>query len=93
MVLLVGTAWAGVLVVVGLILLLSVPRGGWSLGLEAAGGVAAVAAGEFVFMFVVADRLFPGRTRKLADWTELVMGAAFVCCAAWALLLILRSGA
>lgn len=56
-----ATAWAGLLVLVGLWLALAwVDRFPQSAILWCAAGVTLVAMGEFVFAALVAERLFPG---------------------------------
>ena len=62
----VATLWAGSLVIVGLWLVYSVgPR--WPMFSVSAtlGGWTAVAMGAFVFMFLVADRVFPKAGRSI----------------------------
>lgn len=72
---LLGTLWGGVLVVCGL-WLVGGPRGlmpsAWNGAHGGAAsawwaGVACLAAGQFVFLAVVADRLCPMNNRRLAD--------------------------
>lgn len=60
-----ATAWAGCLVVAGLWLALDVRAAG---GPGLLGGLAAVAAGQFVFMAAVADRLFPNPGWNRTIW-------------------------
>lgn len=74
---LIGTAWAGSLVVAGIATLV----GSWSTGeagrLGVFGGVAAIAAGQFVFLYVVADRLCPMNNRRPADALQILAAAVF----------------
>ncbi|MEQ9096512.1 MAG: hypothetical protein RIE32_09640 [Phycisphaerales bacterium] len=73
---LVATAWAGVLVVAGLWLVFSAgPRWPMFSVPAALGGWTAVAMGTFVFMFLVADRVFPKASRTLG-W---IVEVALVC--------------
>ena len=77
----VATAWAACLVILGLMVLASapplplpLPRSCWILG-----GVAAVSAGMFLFMTVVADRLVPSVGKRQAMWgAEMVVFGAFL---------------
>lgn len=85
----VATAWAGALVVAGLWLVFSAgPR--WPMFSEAAtlGGWTAMAMGTFVFMFLVADRVFP-KGGRLVGWVCEVALVALFClglvATAWAL--------
>lgn len=72
-----GTLWAACLVATGL----------WAMGgsgqetwmLFWAGG-AGVAAGNFVFMEVVADRLLPRARRGIVDAVELLVALAILVC-------------
>lgn len=71
---LVASVWAGSLVVFGL-LLVSQGVSQWistTTGLEAGVwrwlGVGLIMGGQFVFMFMVADRVFPRAGRRLAIW-------------------------
>lgn len=63
-----GTLWAGLLVVVGTLLLLeaSAPVHTWL-------GVTAVAAGQLVFMYAVADRVCRFRDRTIINACELMV--------------------
>ena len=75
MLLSVGWAW-GVLLVVG---------GAWPPASRPAvvvGGVTSVLAGQFVFLVMVADRLFPGVRRDVKMITELALAALLVAGAA-----------
>lgn len=77
---LLGTAWAVTLAVVGLRLVLDgPPREPLAMPGHAAlaAGLTALAMGQFVFMVLVADRLFPDVGRR-AWWAECVTLAAFV---------------
>ena len=79
-----GTLWAGLLVVGGLALASRewVP-GPAATGAGLAGGLTAIAAGQFVFLVVVGDRLFPGASRTVVTVTELALGLMFLLGAAW----------
>lgn len=74
---LIGTLWAITLVFMGVKLAVSpwpeVPRESalWF-------GIAAIAAGEFLFMYIVADRLFPSRRKLVSDLLEQVTAGVFV---------------
>lgn len=87
---LVATPWAGALVVAGLWLVFSAgPR--WPMFSEAAtlGGWTAIAMGTFVFMFLVADRVFPRAARAMGWACEVVLVALFCIgfvATAWAIL-------
>ncbi len=65
-----GTLWAGLLVVVGVMLLLesSDPVQTWL-------GVTAVAAGQLVFMYAVADRICHFEDRTVVNLIEMVVVA------------------
>lgn len=73
---LIATVWAGVMVLLGLAVLhagrglLPVPDAMFSFL-----GLGAVSGGQFVFMVLVADRLFPRAHRRM---TALAEGVAFV---------------
>jgi hypothetical protein len=73
----IGTLWAIALILMGVKLAVSpwpeVPRESalWF-------GIAAIAAGEFLFMYIVADRLFPHRRRLLTDTLEQATAGIFV---------------
>ena len=77
---LVATAWAAAMVVFGLTLMARKP-GGWlesPLGYSVVAwvllGLASIGAGQFVFMFMVADRLCPRVGRLPGIWvTELAI--------------------
>lgn len=82
----VGTLWGGVLVVCGL-WLVGGPSGLWptqATGGSAGGasawwaGVACVAAGQFVFLAVAADRLCPMNNRRLPDVLQTAWTGLFV---------------
>ncbi|TVQ64190.1 MAG: hypothetical protein EA379_02310 [Phycisphaerales bacterium] len=78
-----GTVWAGLLVVGGYAL---ASYGWFASGASAraglAGGLTAIAAGQFVFLVVVGDRLFPGASRVSVMVAELGFGSLFVIGAA-----------
>ena len=65
-----GTAWAMCLTVLGLSLVLEGPPISWMGANRArwALGVASMAAGLFVFMAMVADRLVPQVGRRMTMW-------------------------
>lgn len=73
----IGTLWAITLILMGVKLAVSpwpaVPRESalWF-------GIASIAAGEFLFMYIVADRLFPNRRRFLTDLVEQATAGIFV---------------
>ncbi|HED54618.1 MAG TPA: hypothetical protein ENJ00_10525 [Phycisphaerales bacterium] len=77
----VASAWAVAMVVFGFTLLVRAP-GGWfqhSVGLPGTTwkllGVASIGGGQFIFMFMVADRIFPKAGRLVSIWaTELIVG-------------------
>jgi len=76
----VASAWAVAMVVFGFTLLVQAP-GGWfqhSVGLPETTwkllGVASIGGGQFIFMFMVADRIFPRAGRLISIWAvELVV--------------------
>ncbi|MEM1167021.1 MAG: hypothetical protein AAGI30_12115 [Planctomycetota bacterium] len=74
-----ASGWAGALLVLGFSLLLAPLLGGeWRWGwLQVAFGVAAVAAGQFVFLADVADRLFPTLRDTVGVRIELVCAMLF----------------
>lgn len=83
-----ATAWAGCLVIAGLWLVFNVRLAGWP-GLL--GGLSAVAAGQFVFMAAVADRLFPNPGWNRTIWLlEMVTFLAAGVLGAAAAILLLR---
>lgn len=64
-----ATAWAALLVMLGLWLVLDCPR--TTVRAEARcilSGLASIAAGTVLFMIVVADRLFPSVVRRMSMW-------------------------
>lgn len=73
----IGTLWAITLVLMGVKLAVSpwpeVPRESalWF-------GIASIAAGEFLFMYIVADRVFPRRRKVLSDLLEQTTAGVFV---------------
>lgn len=83
-----GALWAACLVLTGLYAMgLS---GGWGAGRSATwwAGLAAVAAGNFVFMEVVADRLTPAAPRPMINICEAfaalaMLGALALAAALW----------
>lgn len=74
-----ASLWAGVMIVLGLVVLfdgpgpLPFPRQFFTFL-----GVAAVAGGQFVFMVLVADRLVRGAHRRVVVMIEVVTFAMFV---------------
>ncbi|MCR9217252.1 MAG: hypothetical protein ACFHWZ_03255 [Phycisphaerales bacterium] len=72
-----GTLWAITLILMGVKLAVSpwpeIPRESalWF-------GIASIAAGEFLFMYIVADRVFPRRRRVLSDLMEQATAGIFV---------------
>ncbi len=72
-----GTLWAITLILMGVKLAVSpwpeIPRESalWF-------GIASIAAGEFLFMYIVADRVFPRRRRVLSDLLEQATAGIFV---------------
>jgi hypothetical protein len=64
-----ATAWATLLIMLGLWMLLDCPRS-TPLGQARCilAGVAAIAGGTVLFMIVVADRLFPSVVRRMSMW-------------------------
>lgn len=89
-----GTLWAAVLVVGGAVLATLGP-GHWpEMGLGSLlAGLTAVAAGEFVFLAIVGDRLFPASRRTLLGAGELIFGGAFVLGAIGTVAALLAAGA
>jgi hypothetical protein len=52
-----------------------------------------MAAGQFVFLAIVGERLFPGARRTVLGWGELLFGGAFLAGAMGTLAAILAAGA
>lgn len=84
---LVGTGWGVFLAVAGLWLALTPGRGfildrasGWT---GPAAGVTAMAMGQFVFMHLVAGRIFPEFARRYGWWFEGPTIAVFLAGLAW----------
>ncbi|MFM9957964.1 MAG: hypothetical protein ACKVZJ_07795 [Phycisphaerales bacterium] len=77
-----GSLWGGVLVLCGL-WLVGGPRGLWLNGAAAVGaatwwaGLAAVSAGQYVFLTVAADRLCPMSDRRLPNALQYLCAGAF----------------
>ena len=69
---LVATPWAAAMTLAGLWLLASAGRGdsGLSPVTRFVLGITALAAGQLVFMCLVADRLFPEANRRVVWWLE-----------------------
>lgn len=89
-----GTAWAGALIIAGLVVASAAMGSSAVIGNGTArwGALALIAAGEFVFLVVVADRLCPMTDRRipeamltLARWTFYagVLGFSVSWCANW----------
>ncbi len=91
---LVGTSWAMCMVVLGLALLLDgLPgsRTGGHAALAELLGLAAISAGIFVFMAMVADRLVPHVGRRMTMFPiEMALFLTLVCSSAAAALLFFR---
>jgi hypothetical protein len=89
-----GTLWAAVLVVGGAVLATLGPRHWPDMGPGSLlAGLTAVAAGEFVFLAIVGDRLFPASRRTLLGAGELIFGGAFVLGAIGTVAALLAAGA
>lgn len=89
-----GTLWAAVLVVGGAMLATLGPRHWPDMGSASLlAGLTAVAAGEFVFLAIVGDRLFPASRRTLLGAGELMFGGAFVLGAIGTVAALLAAGA
>ncbi len=89
-----GTLWAAVLVVGGAMVATVGPSRWPGLSLAAVlGGLTAIAAGQFVFLAIVGERMFPGSRRTVLGWGELLFGGAFVAGAMGTLAAILAAGA
>ncbi len=74
-----GTLWAGTLVVSGAAMASGRSPVASSMGtLGVLAGVTFVAAGQFVFMVVVADRLFPRVERRVRASGEAFVAAALL---------------
>ncbi len=75
----IATVWAGSLSLGGIWLMMVGPRRLPSLTLACwMGGLAAIAAGQFIFEALVADRLFPSASKKLSLTAEFSSFLAFV---------------
>ena len=82
-----ATAWALVMVVGGAWLLLD-GAGRWPILTPAArvvGGILAMTAGQFLFMYLVADRWFPRASRAITWPLEIAASLVLVGGAAWGL--------
>lgn len=89
-----GTLWAMILVVGGLMVLGEVgPTGGGLARAGVAAALTAVAAGQFVFLVVVGDRLFPEARRSVAGRAEALFGGLFCVGAVATVVLAAGSGA
>ena len=84
----VGSAWAAILVELALWLMIDGPRSlTVPLRLRLLGGLSAVCAGLVIFMLIVADRLFPGVGRRGSMWkVEMATMLTFLGCGAACLL-------
>lgn len=91
----VATAWASTLVVPGLALLIDgLPAFSIPVSVRISAGLSAIAAGLFVFMVWVADRVFPAVGRRMSMWPiEMGTFAVFLFGLAAALVLTLTRGA
>lgn len=89
-----GAAWAGMLVVIGL-LVATGGAPGWITagGLARRTGATAVLAGEFVFLVVVADHMFPNTVRWLTGAVEAIVGIAMAVSMAGVVASLLSGGA
>jgi hypothetical protein len=76
-----ATAWAGVMVLSGLWIVFILPEQLPRVNptLSAAAGLAIAAGGQFVFMILVADRVYPRASRRITGVAE---AAAFIAFAA-----------
>ena len=75
-------AWAACLVILGLWMTFDLARqfssGSWAVRTA---GIGLIAAGEFVFLVRVADKLFPRLGRRLGVWAmELTLLLTFLAC-------------
>ncbi len=88
-----ATLWSSVLSITGLWAMLSASRE-WPMFGPAwiVAGLAGVAAGLFVFMVLVADRLVPHASRRLVVTAEMIVMVSFVLCLLGTIVLV-RSGA
>ncbi len=80
-----STVWAGVMVVGGL-WLLGEGAGRWPLvppAMPRLGGIILIAAGQFLFMYLVADRWFPRAARWLTWPLELAATVVLVGGVVW----------
>ena len=85
-----GAAWAAGLVLAGLWVLLPAPAGQGVVRLPAAAGVALICGGEFVFMVLVADRVFPRAQRRAGWWLEMILLLGFLVAGGAAVVALLR---
>ncbi|MEC9374667.1 MAG: hypothetical protein VYC34_12520 [Planctomycetota bacterium] len=73
-----GSLWAGILVVIGAMLVAGAMPGGLAApqlrGVASILGLTFLAAGEFVFLVLVADRLFPKASPRLTRVVEAAVG-------------------
>jgi hypothetical protein len=90
----VATAWAACLVILGLLIVadappslpVPLPRSSWVFA-----GLATISAGVFLFMTVVADRLVPSVGRRQTMWgAEMAVFAAFLLSSVLSLVLAIR---
>jgi len=82
-----GTIWAGVLCLTGIMAFAELPARFAAAGLECRlAGIGVFALGQFVFAVVVADRLFP---RAAAAWTwPMHLGSAIIATGCLTLLFV-----
>ena len=82
-----GVLWAAVLTSAGVFLAsMNTQLGGWAMNgwliatsaLRSGVALAAIAGGQFIFMALVADRLFPRASKRVVVLAELVALVAFV---------------
>ncbi|MFU8828369.1 MAG: hypothetical protein ACNA8P_02940 [Phycisphaerales bacterium] len=73
----IGTLWAVILIMMGVKLAAS-PWPGMPRESALWFGIASIAAGEFLFMYIVADRVFPKRRKVLSDLLEQMTAGIFV---------------
>ncbi len=92
--------WAVLMVVGGIWLLtrgtaaviaLTLREPGSMLGVVQVGGVFWLAAGQLLFMSLVADRLFPRASRRLVAPFEIVTTVVLFSCVAWLVVLMVQA--
>lgn len=74
-----ATAWAGTLLLTGMWVAMNGPDR-WPVPKELCllGGVALLSGGQFLFLVLVADRMFPRASSRLVWMVEVLLFAAFV---------------